>query len=51
MVILVKCKFRNYLSLEDKEKPRKIAEITKIDILIATHENGKVVLKEFLIDR
>jgi len=45
-VILVECKFRNYLSPEDKEKLRKIAEITKIDILIATHENGRVVLRK-----
>jgi Holliday junction resolvase len=44
-VFFVECKTKNYVSPEDREKLRRIAKKTKLDILIATHENGRVVLK------
>ena len=44
-VFFVECKVNNYVPPEDREKLRKITEETKLDVFIATHEGGRVVLK------
>lgn len=43
-VMLVECKFNNYLSPEDREKLAEISKKTGLKVMIATHHNGKVVL-------
>lgn len=44
-VFFVECKVNSYVPPEDREKLRKIAEETGLDVLIATHEGGRVVLR------